>query len=152
MTFEVNDVEPDLLRSLAPGVLSVLVRRGADFATAEDAVQEALVRALAVWPDDPPRDPKAWLITTAWHAFIDLARSDSSRRAREERFDAEPEPGQVAETKDLIAGWMIIDVDSEDRAIELAGELSAAPGAGGKPIHEWLEVRPFLNYAPTITE
>ena len=60
--------------------------------------------------------------------------------------------GPFAETKDLIAGWMVIDVDSHDRAVELAGELSAAPGAGGKPIHEWLELRPFLSTAPTITE
>ena len=56
--------------------------------------------------------------------------------------------GPFAETKDLIAGWMIIDVDSWDRAVELAGELSAAPGAGGKQIHEWLEVRPFLGAEP----
>ena len=60
--------------------------------------------------------------------------------------------GPFAETKDLIAGWMIIDVDDEQRAIDLAGELSAAPGAGGRPIHEWLEVRPFLESAPTVTE
>ena len=60
--------------------------------------------------------------------------------------------GPFAETKDLIAGWMIIDVDSWDRAVELAGELSAAPGAGGEPIHEWLEVRPFLTMVPTVTE
>ena len=60
--------------------------------------------------------------------------------------------GPFAETKDLIAGWMIIDVDTRDRAIELAGELSAAPGAGGEPIHEWLELRPFLEHAPTVTE
>src|SRR5262245_2360766 len=53
--------------------------------------------------------------------------------------------GPFAETKDLIAGWMVIDVDSHERALELAGELSAAPGAGGKPIHEWLEVRPFMH-------
>lgn len=52
--------------------------------------------------------------------------------------------GPFAETKDLIAGWMVVDVDSYDRAVELAGELSAAPGAGGRPIYEWLEVRPFL--------
>src|SRR4051794_36888468 len=38
--------------------------------------------------------------------------------------------GPFAETKDLIAGWMVIDVDSQQRAVELAGELSAAPGAG----------------------
>ncbi len=60
--------------------------------------------------------------------------------------------GPFAETKDLIAGWMAIDVDSYERAVELAGELSAAPGAGGRPIHEWLELRPFLTMPPTITE
>ena len=60
--------------------------------------------------------------------------------------------GPFAETKDLIAGWMIIDVDSLGRAIELAGELSAAPGAGGEPIHEWLELRPFLTEGPTVMQ
>jgi hypothetical protein len=60
--------------------------------------------------------------------------------------------GPFAETKDLIAGWYVIDVESWDRAVELAGELSAAPGAGGRPIHEWLEVRPFLTDAPAATE
>jgi len=71
------------------------------------------------------------------------------------RYGGENKPpvtdGPFAETKDLIAGWMIIDVDSQERAIELAGELSAAPGAGGKPIHEWLEVRPFLTHCHTVT-
>jgi hypothetical protein len=56
--------------------------------------------------------------------------------------------GPFAETKDLIAGFMIVDVDSYERAVELAGELSSAPGAGGQPIHEWLEVRPFMTAAP----
>ncbi|MCV7282135.1 hypothetical protein H7J88_21120 [Mycolicibacterium flavescens] len=60
--------------------------------------------------------------------------------------------GPFAETKDLVAGWMIIDVDSYERAVELAGELSAAPGAGGRPIHEWLELRPFMSHAPTVTD
>ncbi|GAA0948369.1 YciI family protein [Virgisporangium aurantiacum] len=72
------------------------------------------------------------------------------------RYDGEGRPpvtdGPFAETKDLIAGWMIIDVDSYQRALDLAGELSAAPGAGGKPIHEWLEVRPFMAELPTVTE
>ncbi|MEW2499477.1 YciI family protein [Amycolatopsis sp. NPDC047767] len=60
--------------------------------------------------------------------------------------------GPFAETKDLIAGWVIIDVESHERAVELAGELSAAPGAGGKPVQEWLEVRPFYGECPAITE
>ena len=72
------------------------------------------------------------------------------------RHDGEGRPpvtdGPFAETKDLIAGWMVIDVDSQERAVELAGELSAAPGAGGKPIHEWLELRPFMGAPPTIAD
>jgi len=72
------------------------------------------------------------------------------------RYDGEGRPpvtdGPFVETKDLIAGWYVIDVESWDRAVELAGELSAAPGAGGKPIHEWLEVRPFYGEQPTATE
>jgi hypothetical protein len=72
------------------------------------------------------------------------------------RFDGEGRPpvvdGPFAETKDLIAGWMIIDVESWDRAVELAGRLSAAPGPGGEPIHEWLEVRPFFTKSPAMGE
>jgi hypothetical protein len=60
--------------------------------------------------------------------------------------------GPFAETKDLIAGWYVIDVESWDRAVQLAGELSAAPGPGGTPIYEWLEVRPLLSDSPTVTE
>ena len=72
------------------------------------------------------------------------------------RYDGEGRPpvtdGPFAETKDLIAGWMAIDVDSYERALELAGELSAAPGPGGKPIYEWLELRPFLDMPATVSE
>ncbi|KAA1416310.1 hypothetical protein F0U44_18450 [Nocardioides humilatus] len=72
------------------------------------------------------------------------------------RYDGEGRPpvtdGPFAETKDLIAGWMVIDVDSYDRALELAGQLSAAPGAGGEPIHEWLEIRPFMHEPPSVTD
>ncbi|WP_456555848.1 YciI family protein [Blastococcus sp. SYSU D01042] len=72
------------------------------------------------------------------------------------RYDGEGRPpvtdGPFAETKDLIAGWMIIDVDSPERAIELAGELSAAPGKDGRPIHEWLEVRPLYGEPSLVSE
>ncbi|MBK5221587.1 MAG: sigma-70 family RNA polymerase sigma factor [Acidimicrobiia bacterium] len=94
-----DDVE---LRELVPQVLSVLVRRGADFATAEDAVQEALIRAVPAWEQDPPSDPKGWLITVAWRAFLDLARSEASRRDREARVDAEPPTGVVPSADDTL--------------------------------------------------
>ena len=60
-----------LVRELVPQVLGILVRRGADFAAAEDAVQEALVEAVRRWPDEPPTDPKGWLVTVSWRKFID---------------------------------------------------------------------------------
>lgn len=72
------------------------------------------------------------------------------------RYDGEGRPpvtdGPFVETKDLIAGWYIIDVESWDRAVQLAGELSAAPGPGGKPIYEWLEVRPCYGIPAAVTE
>lgn len=73
------------LRELVPAVIGILRGRGADFAAAEDAVQEALIEALAVWPAGPPRDPRGWLVTVAWRKFLDVVRSDASRSRREER-------------------------------------------------------------------
>ena len=95
----VADVE---LRELVPRVLGVLVRRGADFATAEDAVQEALVRALSAWEREAPADPAAWLVTVAWRAFLDMARSDAARRDREVRHDTRPPSGVVPDADDTL--------------------------------------------------
>lgn len=93
-----------LLRSLTPRVLAVLVRRGADFAAAEDAVQDALVEAVRVWSADPPKDPKGWLVTVAWRRFLDAARADTARRRREERADDEPASGPVPSADDTL--WL----------------------------------------------
>ncbi|MEJ7838324.1 MAG: sigma-70 family RNA polymerase sigma factor [Thermomicrobiales bacterium] len=84
-------MDETLLRNLTPRVISILVRRGADFAAAEDAVQDALVEAVRVWQDTSPRDPKGWLVAVSWRKFIDIARADNSRRQREERAANESE-------------------------------------------------------------
>ncbi|HEY3941152.1 MAG TPA: DUF6596 domain-containing protein [Acidimicrobiales bacterium] len=86
-----------VLRKLTPSVLGILVRRGADFAAAEDAVQDALLEAVRVWPADPPRDPKAWLVTVAWRRFLDATRADSARRRREDLVEDEPRPGPAVD-------------------------------------------------------
>jgi RNA polymerase sigma factor (sigma-70 family) len=87
-----SQVDETLLRSLTPSLIGTLVRRGADFAAAEDAVQDALVEAVRVWPDDPPRDPKAWLVTVAWRKFLDATRADAARRRREDLVDEDSAP------------------------------------------------------------
>ena len=78
------------LRALVPRVLAGLVRRGEDFDAAEDALQEALLEALRVWPEHPPRDPRAWLTTVATRRLVDARRSEAARQRREESALAEP--------------------------------------------------------------
>ncbi len=97
-----SDGLEDLLRELGPQVLGVLVRRGSDFAAAEDAVQEALLEAVRLWPDARPDDPKAWLVTVAGRKLVDEIRSATARRRREERLQHEPEPGPTEQADDTL--------------------------------------------------
>ena len=80
------------LRVLVPRVLAGMVRRGEEFDAAEDALQEALLEALRVWPEHPPRDPAAWLATVATRRLVDARRSEAARHRREEATYAEPRP------------------------------------------------------------
>jgi RNA polymerase sigma factor (sigma-70 family) len=78
------------------------VRRGEDFDAAEDALQEALLEALRVWPEHAPDDPRAWLTTVATRRLVDARRSEVARRRREETIHAEPPPGPTAEGDDTL--------------------------------------------------
>ncbi|GAA5165575.1 RNA polymerase sigma factor [Ornithinimicrobium tianjinense] len=124
------------LRGLVPAVVGVLVRRGADFASAEDAVQEALIRALAAWPHDPPRDPKAWLVTAAWRSFVDWARSDAARRAREARLHTEPPPGEVSSVDDTLRLYLLCAHPSLSPTSAIALTLRAVGGLTTRQIAE----------------
>ena len=90
------------LRALVPRVLAGLVRRGEDFDAAEDALQEALLEALRVWPEHPPRDPRAWLTTVATRRLVDARRSEAARHRREEATYAEPRPAATEEGDDTL--------------------------------------------------
>jgi RNA polymerase sigma factor (sigma-70 family) len=90
------------LRVLVPRVLAGLVRRGEDFDAAEDALQEALLEALRVWPEHPPRDPRAWLTTVATRRLVDARRSEAARHRREETLLEEPRPAATEEGDDTL--------------------------------------------------
>ncbi|MEV6444579.1 DUF6596 domain-containing protein [Amycolatopsis sp. NPDC051716] len=117
-----------LLRSLTPGVLGVLVRRGAEFAAAEDAVQEALVEALRVWPAEAPRDPKGWLVTVAWRKFLDATRADAARRKREDVVDTEVAPGPAAAVDDTLQLYFLCAHPSLTPSSAVALTLRAVGG------------------------
>jgi RNA polymerase sigma factor (sigma-70 family) len=80
-----RDEVEDLLRELAPQVLTALVRRYGQFHLCEDASQEALLAAAVQWPSGGlPENPRGWLITVASRRLLDQVRSEQSRRNREE--------------------------------------------------------------------
>ena len=97
-----QQLDEGALRALVPRVLAALVRRGEDFDAAEDALQEALLEALRVWPEHPPRDPRAWLTTVATHRLVDARRSEAARQRREETEYAEPRPAVTEEGDDTL--------------------------------------------------
>jgi RNA polymerase sigma factor (sigma-70 family) len=109
-------------------VIGVLVRRGADFASAEDAVQEALIRALETWPADPPHDPKGWLVTVAWHKFVDAARAEASRRGRELAVEIEPPAGAAPATDDTLRLYFLCAHPTLPAASAVALTLRAVGG------------------------
>ncbi|HYQ63597.1 RNA polymerase sigma factor [Actinophytocola sp.] len=117
-----------LLRELVPAVIGVLVRRGADFASAEDAVQEALIRALETWPDDPPRDPKAWLVAVAWRKFLDATRAEASRKGRELVVETEPPAGPAPVTDDTLRLYFLCAHPTLPPASAVALTLRAVGG------------------------
>src|SRR3954463_14681927 len=112
-----DDAPGGVGRDLIPRVLAGLVRRGEDFDAAEDALQEALLEALRVWPENPPRHPRAWrgggadppprcpgggLGGAAPGRLVTPRRSEAARHRREEATHAEPPPAATEEGDDTL--------------------------------------------------
>lgn len=57
--------------------------------------------------------------------------------------------GPFPETKEFLVGYWIIDCDSQERAVELAAYVSAAPGPAGKPLNMPIELRQVMSEPPT---
>ena len=125
--------DPADLRAAVPQVLSALVRRGADFAAAEDAVQDALVEGLRAWAADPPRDVRAGLVTVAWRRYLDAVRSDVARQRREQAPD---EPVEVPAHDDSLQLYFLCAHPSLTPASAVALTLRAVGGLTTRQIAE----------------
>ena len=85
-----NDVER-AFREAHGKAVATLVRVFGDISLAEDAVQDAFVKALVVWPADGiPSNPAAWIITTARHRGVDIARRQDRGRELAVQMTADP--------------------------------------------------------------
>ena len=79
-----GDAVARLVREERTCVLATLVRVTGSVDLAEDAVQDAVVRALETWPrDGVPANPRAWLLVTAKHRAVDLIRREARRPGKE---------------------------------------------------------------------
>ena len=86
------------LTSARPQAVAALLRYFRDLDTAEEAFQEACLRALKTWPKNgPPRDPAAWLIFVGRNVALDTVR----RRARQQPL---PDESQISDLEDAEAG------------------------------------------------
>jgi predicted RNA polymerase sigma factor len=116
----------DAVRTAAPRVLGALLRRGGDFAAAEDAVQEALLDALSAWPNSGlPGNPAGWLFQVACRRLADGRDAGAARRRREEAV-AEAAARRVAPPpRDPDAG----DEDDSLFLLELCCHPALAPAS-----------------------
>ena len=77
-----------------------------------------------------------------------LTGPDQARRVRAGADGAPITDGVFPESKEFLAGYWIVDVDSPARAYQIAAEASVAPGPGGAPMNMAIEVREVMSGIP----
>jgi hypothetical protein len=74
-----------------------------------------------------------------------LSFPDQAKLVRADKQGGPITDGIFPESKEFLAGFWIIDVDSAERAYAIAAKVSAAPGPGGAPLNMPIEVRPIMS-------
>lgn len=77
-----------------------------------------------------------------------LSGPEQAKRVRAGKDGRPITDGVFPETKEFLAGYWIVDVESPERAYEIAAEASAAPGIGGVPLNMAIEVRQVMSAPP----
>ena len=113
---------------------------------------------IGTWPPDDIKAHIQWMKRFAKTlgeagelvAAEGLAVPEQARIVRAKK-NGEPEvtDGPYPEAKEFLAGYWIVDVDTPDRAFEIAARASAAPGKGGVPMNMPIEVREVMS-APAV--
>ncbi|MEW5926389.1 MAG: YciI family protein [Gemmatimonadota bacterium] len=84
-----------------------------------------------------------------WVDAQGLTPPGEARLVRAGRDGAPVTDGPFPEAKEFLAGYWIVEVDSPERAYEIAARASAAPGPGGAPLNMPIEVRQVMSAQPT---
>jgi hypothetical protein len=84
-----------------------------------------------------------------WVDAQGLAAPGEAKLVRAGKDGAPVTDGPFPESKEFLAGYWIVEVDSPERAYQLAAKASAAPGPGGAPLNMGIEVRQVMSAPPT---
>jgi hypothetical protein len=83
-----------------------------------------------------------------WVFAEGLSFPDQARVVRAGKDGVPITDGVFPESKEFLAGFWIVDVDSPERAYAIAARISTAPGPGGAPLNLPIEVRPIMSAPP----
>lgn len=111
---------------------------------------------IASWPADDIKAHIAFMIAFSKKLAAagelvgaeGLAGPDQAKRVRAGAGGEPVTDGVFPETKEFLAGYWIVDVESPERAYAIAAEASAAPGKGGTPLNMAIEVRQVMSGPP----
>ncbi|MDD7942784.1 RNA polymerase sigma factor [Actinomycetospora lutea] len=93
----------DVYRAEYGRCVATLTRLLGDIGLAEEAVQDAFATAVRAWEEEPPRNPGAWIVTTARHRALDRLRRESTRESRHAQallLQTPDEPEEVGPVRD----------------------------------------------------
>ncbi|HEX4966602.1 MAG TPA: YciI family protein [Thermoanaerobaculia bacterium] len=111
---------------------------------------------IAAWPQKDVQAHIAFMISFSQKlgeagelvAAEGLAGPDQAKLVRAGKDGKPITDGVFPEAKEFLAGYWIVDVDSPERAYQIAAEASAAPGPGGEPLNMAIEVRQVMSGPP----
>ncbi|MFP2926575.1 YciI family protein [Pyxidicoccus sp. 3LG] len=111
---------------------------------------------VAQWPEKDLKAHIAFMVSFAKKlgaagelvAAEGLAGPDQAKLVRAGQDGKPITDGVFPESKEFLAGYWIVDVESPERAYAIASEASAAPGPGGKPLNMNIEVRQVMSGPP----
>jgi len=112
---------------------------------------------IGTWPKEAIHAHIAFMIglnkrLKASGEFVDaqgLAGPEEAKVVRARKDGTPDTDGPFAEAKEFLAGFWIVEVDSTQRAYEIAAEASTAPGKDGTPLNMPIEVRQVMSAPPT---
>ena len=112
---------------------------------------------IGTWPKEAIHAHIAFMIglnkrLQAYGEFVDaqgLAGPEEAKVVRARKDGTPDTDGPFAEAKEFLAGFWIVEVDSTQRAYEIAAEASTAPGKDGTPLNMSIEVRQVMSAPPT---